>query len=36
MNLLSEECENGIRSVVRTQVKESFKEFLEHETTEKR
>ena len=36
MNILSEECENGIRLVVRTQVKESFKEFLEHETTEKR
>lgn len=36
MNILSEEFENSIRSVVRNQVKESFKEFLEHETTEKR
>lgn len=36
MNILSEEFENGIRTVVRTQFKESFKELLEHETTEKR
>ena len=36
MNLLSEECENGIRSDVRNQFKESFQELLEHETLEKR
>lgn len=36
MNILSEECENGIRSDVRTQFKESIQEFLEHETFEKR
>lgn len=36
MNILSEEFENGIRTVVRTQFKESFEELLEHETTEKR
>ena len=36
MNILSEEFENGIRTVVRNQFKESFEELLEHETTEKR
>ena len=36
MNLLSEEFENGIRTVVRNQFKESFEELLEHETLEKR
>jgi len=36
MNILSEEFENGIRSVVRTQFKESFTEFLDQETVEKR
>lgn len=36
MNLLSEECENGIRLDVRTQFKESFQELLDHETLAKR
>ena len=36
MNILSEEFENGIRSVVRIQFKESFTEFLDQETSEKR
>lgn len=36
MNILSEEFESGIRMVVKDQFRESFTEFLEHETTEKR
>ena len=36
MNILSEEFENGIRSVVRVQFKESFTEFLDQEIAEKR
>lgn len=36
MNILSEEFENGIRSVVRIQFKESFTEFLDQEISEKR
>lgn len=36
MNILSEEFENGIRTVVRTQFKESFTEFLDQEIAEKR
>ena len=36
MNILSEDFENGIRSVVQNQFKESFNELLEHETIEKR
>lgn len=36
MNILSEEFENGIRSVVRVQFKESFTEFLDQEISEKR
>lgn len=36
VNILSEDFENGIRSVVQNQFKESFKELLEHETVEKR
>ena len=36
MNILSEDLENSICSVVKNQFKESFKEMLEHETVEKR
>lgn len=36
VNILSEDFENGIRSVVQNQFKESFNELLEHETIEKR
>lgn len=36
MNVLSEEFESGIRMVVREQFKESFTDFLSHETAEKR
>lgn len=36
MNILSEEFESGIRMVVREQFKESFTDFLSHETAEKR
>ena len=35
MNILSEEFENGIRSVFRIKFKESFTEFLDQETSEK-
>ncbi len=36
MNLLSEECENGIRLGCKNSTKESFQELLDHETLEKR
>lgn len=36
MNILSEEFETGIRTVVRMQFKESFAELLEHETVDKK
>ncbi|MGT2926893.1 helix-turn-helix domain-containing protein [Streptococcus cuniculipharyngis] len=35
MNILSEEFETGIRTVVRMQFKESFAELLKHETVDK-
>lgn len=36
MNILSEDFENSLKMVVKTQFKESFGEFLEQETVEKR
>ncbi|MCU0082621.1 helix-turn-helix domain-containing protein [Streptococcus danieliae] len=35
MNILSEEFEESLKIAVRTQFKESFTEFLEHESSDK-